>query len=739
MRLSIPPALPVSVIRLLLSALVLAALSVALPGEAAQGCKLVKIGELPLRPFRGQLVTEGEVNGKKVGVLIDTGAYSTSIVGPAATKLGLQIDNAPRYEEYGVGGQTRVHSAVVAELRIGSAARRDFRIQVIGEHEFGADIAISLGADFFADTDAEFDVAGGAVRLFVAKDCEGASLAYWAPSGAGVVPIEDQGDIVLPIRINGSEMSAMLDSGAMGSVLSEPMADRLGVRRDSPGAAPSGCAVGYGQKAIEIWAAPFESFSIGDELIRNPRLRVADLWRNYSYRRAGSGMVKGRQSPSDMLLGADFLAAHRVLVSRSQKRMYFTYAGGIVFPVLPSLGCHEPAHAKDANGLIAEFDAALARNASDANALFERARVFARKRDYARALADCDATLRIEPRNTEALWLRSSVHSAMKDYDHAIADVDAALALGARHGGLYASRGDAWLAKGDADRALSDYSMAIELDPLGSGAYLARGRLWFARKEYDKAIADYDGAIRNAARKAPAYVERGIAWRAKGSFDEAIADFTRAIEADPHDARPFLLRSGGWRLKGQPDKALADCDAALAIDPKRAAALRGCGLARFDLGRHEGAERDFARLMELEPTGENAVWLFIAQRPGRQGRAGGVAQVRAGDEGDRLAGADRPVPPGAARPRATPGRGGESRPEGEPGAGMRGELPYRGGTPDRRRHRFGHVLPEEGRRRMPDVFCRTDLGARRTRPREVSAGEAANGPRMRHSPQSIPS
>jgi hypothetical protein len=32
-----------------------------------------------------------------------------------------------------------------------------------------------------------------------------------------------------------------------------------------------------------------------------------------------------------MLLGADFLRAHRLLVAHSQQKIYFTYAGGPVF------------------------------------------------------------------------------------------------------------------------------------------------------------------------------------------------------------------------------------------------------------------------------------------------------------------------------------------------------------------------------------------------------------------------
>jgi hypothetical protein len=41
-----------------------------------------------------------------------------------------------------------------------------------------------------------------------------------------------------------------------------------------------------------------------------------------------------------MLLGADFLRSHRVLVARSQAKMYFTYEGGTVFPDVTGRGCN---------------------------------------------------------------------------------------------------------------------------------------------------------------------------------------------------------------------------------------------------------------------------------------------------------------------------------------------------------------------------------------------------------------
>ena len=60
--------------------------------------------------------------------------------------------------------------------------------------------------------------------------------------------------------------------------------------------------------------ASFASFKVGDEEIRNPRLRGGDT-----------------REGADMLLGADFFVSHRIYVSSTQRKMYFTYNGGRVF------------------------------------------------------------------------------------------------------------------------------------------------------------------------------------------------------------------------------------------------------------------------------------------------------------------------------------------------------------------------------------------------------------------------
>ena len=322
-----------------------AAIGLALAGSAGAEtakCKLGRIAEWPLRAEYYRPVVAGEINGQKVGILIDTGAEVSLILRSAARRLGLTRGGAGRV--FGVGGEEHAEVTHVDEFRIGEAVRKNWRVLVAGEGESG-DIAVFLGDPFFEQFDVEFDLAHKAVRLYQTKDCDGVSLAYWAKTEpAGEVPLEAGRGIRFTVSINGKPVRAELDSGASASLLSKPDAARLGVTPESPGVVPTACITDSGdsKRKLESWVGQFESFAIGNERIRNPRIRFADLWSRTIYTETGSRLPTRFAGLPDMLLGADFLRSHRVLVSRSQRKMYFTYAGGTVFPSKPSKGCNAP-------------------------------------------------------------------------------------------------------------------------------------------------------------------------------------------------------------------------------------------------------------------------------------------------------------------------------------------------------------------------------------------------------------
>jgi hypothetical protein len=184
------------------------------------------------------------------------------------------------------------------------------------------------------------------VRLYQVANCDGVMLAYWATAGAGQVdftPSYGAGTrIGVPVKINGTPLQAVVDSGAGSSVLDKQVAEQLGIKPDSPGVALLGTSGGFGGKLVESWIAPLQSFTIGDETITDTAMRFADLFGDATYTPTGSHVQRKLDFTPALLLGWDFLRAHRVLVAHSQRKLYFTYEGGPVFqpktaaPVAPA-------------------------------------------------------------------------------------------------------------------------------------------------------------------------------------------------------------------------------------------------------------------------------------------------------------------------------------------------------------------------------------------------------------------
>lgn len=323
-------------------ALALTAVSAAADAAPApHNCKLARIAELQIRIEDSRIVTDGAINGRKVGVLLDTGAGLSLIHRSSVARLGLIPHEAQGYRMFGIGGETSAQAVQVDQFEFGQFLRRNWRVLVTGEGAPRGDVAVMLGHDFFENVDVEFDLPHHAVRLFQAMDCGGVSLAYWTTEPAGEAAIEAGPKLEVMVQINGQPGRALLDSGASSSIVAMDFADRLGVTPESAGVVAGGCHTGLGKKPVESWIAQFQSFAIGNETIRNPSIRFADLWKHVTYTETGSRVPKPVAGLPSMLLGADFLRAHRVMVAHSQRKIYFTHVGGTVFPATPAKRCSE--------------------------------------------------------------------------------------------------------------------------------------------------------------------------------------------------------------------------------------------------------------------------------------------------------------------------------------------------------------------------------------------------------------
>jgi predicted aspartyl protease len=293
-------------------------------------CRIGNVAALPIDINADQLLTRGAIDGKPVSVLIDTGSYMSLIWRSAAERLGLRLIDAPRTRLFGLGGESRVDAALVEELELQSFKFKDVRIAVAGDRPSGIDFI--LGEDFLGRRSVEFDVRHGVVRTMETAGCAPAELPYWSKTYSQadlVASPRDSRAIRVTVWLNGHAIRAQLDSGSSATLVAKSVADSAGVHYVGNSAE----LVGIGAHSLRTWIAEVQSFKLGDEIINNTQLRVAQLGKYQTMDRIGSRIRVPTGNEPSMLLGMDFLRAHRILIDNATRKMVFTYEGGPVFRI----------------------------------------------------------------------------------------------------------------------------------------------------------------------------------------------------------------------------------------------------------------------------------------------------------------------------------------------------------------------------------------------------------------------
>jgi predicted aspartyl protease len=312
---------------------ILALCAVLISGGADAACQFVKVATVKIMADGNRFFIPGSINGQDVLFMVDTGAEFSLLSEGAAGALGLGVSQTGG-QMYGVTGNAiNVGVARVADMSFGGWSGHNVYLRVAGEDvtlRRGRVVAI-LGQDFLHNFDVEFDVKNSVVNLFQPKDCEDANLAYWSDSYNVVDMLgHDRGShhVLVAAKVNDMEMRALLDSGAPFSSLTETTSLALGVGPDSPGVVPVGEVHGIAGAPVDAWMGVYASFTLDQETIKPAKLRfhrVAKIAPGVGSR-IDTALLR-----IQMILGADFIRSHRILISNSQQKVYFTYAGGAAF------------------------------------------------------------------------------------------------------------------------------------------------------------------------------------------------------------------------------------------------------------------------------------------------------------------------------------------------------------------------------------------------------------------------
>ncbi|HEY4028737.1 MAG TPA: aspartyl protease family protein [Caulobacteraceae bacterium] len=595
----------------------LAGLSAAATAEAETACKLRQLAELPITMIGSRPTVPVKINGHPAPFFIDSGAEFGTITLSWAKRLDVHDQVAPGSTLKGVGGVQALRYAKVDEFDLADLPLKHIDF-FVAEAGLEPSVAGVVGENILGALDTEYDFANGVVRIFKPENCGGDFLAYWSDGKASVVPMQgterEHRHIITDVTVNGQHMKALWDTGAPRSMLTKRSAARAGVTPTTGGAEFAGRMGGFGDKVSDSWIAPFDSFGVGGEQIKNTRLRFVD---------ADTG-------EQDMLLGFDFFLSHRVYVANSQRKVYFTYNGGPVFrldlaqialqnvqgaaaaadsgakPAEAAAGPDEP---KDAAGYVRRASASSARlnfpaaiadlskaielEPADPEHYLQRAPMYLVTGQPARAIADYGEVLKRKPDNVAALVARGVLYVAANDTEHARADLSAALKAAPNDPALPLAVATAYSASGLHQDAQALYDRWLKEHPLPAGrraetspavaqrVVALNGACWnraVLKRDLDTALADCDAAIKLKPKAPPVLDSRGLVHLQRGDYDLAIADYDSALKLDPKQAGSLYARGLAKLKKGLAAEGQADEQAALALDAKVADLARRNGL-----------------------------------------------------------------------------------------------------------------------------------------------------------------
>jgi predicted aspartyl protease/tetratricopeptide (TPR) repeat protein len=555
-------------------------------GAAIAKCKLGKIADLPVTMIGSQPMVMAQINGVDAMFVADSGAFFSMISAASAAQFKLQTRPAPYGINFvtGAGGKAAVSVATIKVFTLAGMPLHNVEF-FVGGGEAGSDSAGVLGQNVFHLGDAEYDLAKGVIRLMHEDGCGDTDLAYWAGNGDAYSMMDiEWTSPVSPhttgtATVNGVKIRVMFDTGASTSLLSRRAAERVGVKLDAPGVVEAGYVRGFGRGLVKTWIAPFASFKLGDEEIRNTRLRISESPDDFA----------------DMLIGADFFLSHHVYVASRQHKLYFTYNGGPVFN-LTTAPSRPPA-----DGAAAPSADAVPQSAAPADGLKDAAE----------------------------LSRRGTAFAARGDYVHAIADLTRACELAPEEPNYFYERGIAQWRNKQAGPALSDFDQAIKLKPDHVPALVARAELRLAAHDSPGAVEDLKAADGFAAKEADARLRMASGLADAGLMGPAVSQLDLWIAAHDADARVVMAlnmrcRARAWSGQGL-DKALNDCNSALrltgASDEGRWQIFDSRALVRLRLGDYDKSVGDFEASLKIHPKGAWALYGRGIDKT-RQGRTG---------------------------------------------------------------------------------------------------------------------
>ena len=291
----------------------------------AEDCQLKRIASLDASVSAYPFVTNAELEGKPVRVMIDTGTDYNVISEKDAQRLGLTIQQVgelvpPMFLGFEVRNTARNN-----KIRLGSTSFAGLPLILADDRLIDrSKYDMILGAQFLSNFDLDLDLnfKRHKIDLFSPDHCEGKAV-YWTQKYLETpVRIDRFGLIHFEVELDGQKLNAMLDTGAVHSVLNEAVAQRL----FSIPASPDRVQVTVAGAAIPVFSHPFKRLAIDGLALRDPEIYIGTPPATNKLYLAGGRFDSTSEKDPDLVLGLNTLQFLHLYVATKEQKLYFSPA-----------------------------------------------------------------------------------------------------------------------------------------------------------------------------------------------------------------------------------------------------------------------------------------------------------------------------------------------------------------------------------------------------------------------------
>lgn len=264
------------------------------------------------RTSRGHLATRVQIQGHGTQLfVVDTGATASAVYEHTRTRMGMTPEPGAEIEMHGAAGSQVIHRYRLPRLSVAGVDADRLLVSGLPDGiRHGEDVMGVLGGDVLGRHLVEFDLVSG--RLGLHRSGERPSSAR----GWNEVPIRLMprvGLVMIEVTLDGTQVTAVLDTGARKSFINWHAARAAGITPGSKGLQKASMANGgVTSHAFEYRMRKFQGIGIGGTAFRPSMLAISDL---------PVFTPMGMDRAPAMLVGLDLLGNRRFVVDYPGRRL----------------------------------------------------------------------------------------------------------------------------------------------------------------------------------------------------------------------------------------------------------------------------------------------------------------------------------------------------------------------------------------------------------------------------------